>query len=150
MNPRVHIEENNPNWPYNNIWHNAKFYISGIERKALEVQSVSPNILRIYCNDGSAYVYDDSTGRAIYSPDLLKTLRDIDNNETIFSKWFARNLKWILQGHCYNQEMLARDLGVAQGTISNWVNGKTYPNAYHVSKMARLFNIPITDFYDFI
>lgn len=144
------VDSENKDWAFYNIFSNACFYIKGVENKAESVQSIAPHILRIYCNDGSAYIYDDSIGRAIYIINVEETRASIIRRKEMFKIWFSRNLKWIIQGHCYNQEKLAKDLEVSVGTISNWVRGTTYPNSYHLAKMATLFNIPITDFYDFI
>jgi transcriptional regulator with XRE-family HTH domain len=41
------------------------------------------------------------------------------------------------------QEQVADELGVSRQTISNWENGKTYPDIVSVVKMSELYNISL-------
>lgn len=63
------------------------------------------------------------------------------NNKEIFSK----NLLYQLKKHGITQTDLASDLNYPQTTMSNWINGKSYPRIDRIQEMADYFNIYKSD-----
>ena len=55
------------------------------------------------------------------------------------------NFKKLLKEKNITQAMLAGALGVHQTLISQWCHGKSKPNIYQVSAMAKYINISIED-----
>lgn len=45
-----------------------------------------------------------------------------------------------------DQNRFANELGVSQGTVSNYLNGRSKPSAYILMRMAKVFDCPIEDF----
>lgn len=43
------------------------------------------------------------------------------------------------------QEEAAKALGIAQETLSNWENGKTFPNVPQIKKIEDLYGLPYSD-----
>lgn len=55
------------------------------------------------------------------------------------------NFKKLLKEKNITQTMLAGALGVHQTLISQWCHGKSKPNIYQVSAMAKYINVSIED-----
>lgn len=60
----------------------------------------------------------------------------------------ARNLKYQLNKKGRTQTMMARDLNIPEMTVSNWVQGKTYPRPEKLQLLAQYFAIPISELTD--
>lgn len=43
------------------------------------------------------------------------------------------------------QEEAAKQLGIAQETLSNWENGKTFPNVLQIKKIEDLYGVPYSE-----
>ncbi|QYA48012.1 LexA family protein [Nosocomiicoccus ampullae] len=58
---------------------------------------------------------------------------------------FAKNLKYLRKQRGYTQEELSNRLGRMATSVGNWENGVSTPPIAMLSKISRLFNVPITD-----
>lgn len=61
---------------------------------------------------------------------------------------FGNNLKNIRKKHKIGQVELAKQLNVANGTISMWENNLRTPDIQTIKKIAEYFKTPISDFLD--
>lgn len=52
---------------------------------------------------------------------------------------FANHLLYLLEHQGKSQTDMARDLGVATGTVSSWVNGQKFPRADAIERIAFYF-----------
>lgn len=43
------------------------------------------------------------------------------------------------------QEEAAKKLGITQDTLSNWENGKTFPNVPQIKRIEELYGIPYSE-----
>ena len=43
------------------------------------------------------------------------------------------------------QEDAAKKLGITQDTLSNWENGKTFPNVPQIKRIEELYGIPYSE-----
>lgn len=43
------------------------------------------------------------------------------------------------------QEEAAKKLGITQDTLSNWENGKTFPNVPQIKKIEELYGLPYSE-----
>ena len=43
------------------------------------------------------------------------------------------------------QEEAAKKLGITQDTLSNWKNGKTFPNVPQIKKIEELYGLPYSE-----
>ena len=50
-------------------------------------------------------------------------------------------LKQIMYERDISQVILAEELGVTQGTVSHWMNGRHEPRACHIIDMCMLFGV---------
>ena len=62
---------------------------------------------------------------------------------------FARNLKEIRIERSVGQVELAKSIGVSQGIISLWENGKREPTLHYVILLAKYFEISIDELVGF-
>lgn len=67
----------------------------------------------------------------------MKILSDIQTLKDIM----AKNLKLYIEKSGKNQTDIARELGIPEMTMSNWVKAKTYPRADKIQLMADYFGI---------
>lgn len=61
---------------------------------------------------------------------------------------FGKNIKRLRLGAGYSQEQLARKLGISQGAISQWEQGKTVPDTPMLLQLAQIFGVSLNDFAD--
>ena len=64
----------------------------------------------------------------------------MDNKEI-----FAYNLNFYMNENGKSRTDLAEALGISYFTVTDWVNGKKYPRMDKVEKLAKYFNIKISD-----
>lgn len=55
---------------------------------------------------------------------------------------FSKNLKRLMMCNGYTQTTLAKEIGVSQGAVGNWVRGEKFPRIAVVDKLALLFDCP--------
>lgn len=64
----------------------------------------------------------------------------MDNKEI-----FAYNLNFHMNANGKSRTDIAEALGISYFTVTDWVNGKKYPRMDKVEKLAKYFNIKISD-----
>ena len=62
-------------------------------------------------------------------------------NKAIMSK----NIRYYMALHDKTRAELSRDLGIKYTTLTDWINGKTYPRIDKIEMMARYFGIEKSD-----
>lgn len=60
--------------------------------------------------------------------------------------FFDKNLEYLLEQKRLKQKEFAESLGLKQSTISNWVNGTSYPNFLLLIEIAEKLEIDIDSF----
>ena len=55
------------------------------------------------------------------------------------------NLKMLRHFHGLNQQKAAEKLNVSISTISNWENGKSYPDAMEIKRIEKLYDTKFED-----
>jgi transcriptional regulator with XRE-family HTH domain len=60
---------------------------------------------------------------------------------------FDKKIKYIMEKRHISQTKMSRILGVAQGQISNWINGKSLPNYVSLKTLKEMFNLSIDDLF---
>lgn len=63
---------------------------------------------------------------------------------TSFKENFASNLDRLLRQRKMNQRTFAKALGVAENTVSNWLNMDRLPREQYWDKIAEVLNVPYT------
>lgn len=58
---------------------------------------------------------------------------------------FVKNLNRLMVIHGKTQSDVIDDLGIKQNTYSQWMNGKTYPRAEAIQKLADYFDVSISE-----
>lgn len=56
-------------------------------------------------------------------------------------KIMAENIKKLMRSHGVDRRKLSEDLDISYTTVSDWVNGKTYPRIDKIEIMAEYFNV---------
>ena len=57
------------------------------------------------------------------------------------------NLPTLLKNSPYKREYVQNYVGISRNTMTSWLQGKTYPNALQLLKLAKLFNVKVEDIY---
>ena len=57
---------------------------------------------------------------------------------------FSKKLKGMLARRRISQDEIAASLGISQGKVSNWVNGKSLPDLYESAQIARHFGVELS------
>ena len=71
---------------------------------------------------------------------------DINNNKDKYSnEVFSKNLCYYLKKSGMTQTKLAKQIGVAQGTVSDWKICRSYPRIDKIKAMAAVFGIEKAD-----
>lgn len=58
-------------------------------------------------------------------------------------KIFQENLKRLLANSIYDQKTLSEKVGVSTSNVSDWLAGKAYPRIGPMTRIAKLFNVPV-------
>lgn len=58
---------------------------------------------------------------------------------------FTRNFRKFLSQSGYQQQDIAKAVGVSRQTVSTWVTGKNYPRADVMERLASFFGIRLSD-----
>lgn len=69
-------------------------------------------------------------------------------NDQELRKIFSKNLSRLLLNKNLTQTKLAKDLGLPNMTISNWITAKTYPKIKNLQLLADYFEIDKSDLID--
>lgn len=62
---------------------------------------------------------------------------------------FANNLCEIMKERSYTQERLSMESGIAQSSISKYMQGQQFPSIRAVINMSYALNVDLYDFIDF-
>ena len=57
----------------------------------------------------------------------------------------GKKLQSLLKAHEMEQLDLAKRLGVAPSSVSDWVNGKTFPRHSRLKGIARVFKVDVSE-----
>ena len=70
-------------------------------------------------------------------------------SEAEWVRTFKDNLIDIMEEQGYNQKQLAKESGLSEATISNYVTGKMIPSIKGVINLSKTFGISLDEFLDF-
>ena len=70
-------------------------------------------------------------------------------SEAEWVRTFKDNLIDIMEEQGYNQKQLAKESGLSEATISNYVTGKMVPSIKGVINLSKTFGISLDEFLDF-
>ena len=100
--------------------------------------------ITVILNDGGQAVYDGMSDTARFrrsDADLL--------TETDWMTEFSTRLKKRMRQAGMNQAMLSEEAGVSQKSVSNYLAGKTLPNAYALMRIARALEVSVAELCEF-
>lgn len=63
-------------------------------------------------------------------------MSDLGNKEIM-----AENIQKLMKSHGVDRRKLSEDLNISYTTVSDWINGKTYPRIDKIEIMADYFNV---------
>lgn len=123
--------------------HNLKLTNLDIYESAIRFEEIGPNELMIYREDGSRVRYDCFNG------DWFKWYpTDYDINKRS-DKQIIQDFQWRLRRtmtvKCIGQSKLAERSGISQGTISNYLSGKSIPDILKLNSLARALNVDVSE-----
>jgi transcriptional regulator with XRE-family HTH domain len=87
-------------------------------------------------------VYDDASD---YSTSVSKIPAEVDHNANMFNHAALERLRREAK---VTQTELAEKIGVEQPTVQRWEKGKRSPDADSIIKIARVFEVPVSDLLD--
>lgn len=58
---------------------------------------------------------------------------------------FSENLAIRMKNRCETNYALAKEIGVAQTTVANWLNGKATPRLRHIGKLTEHYGCSAAD-----
>lgn len=128
------------------MFDNFSFYFPYPAEKAIRWEEYDSFELMIYLNDGSSILYDD-WDNSIRS--LPANQSETKMSEEQWRLGFSRRLLKRMRVCGFNQEMLAKELGVSTATISYYLNGKRVPNLYRAEKLAEILHCTVEDLLHF-
>lgn len=123
--------------------HNLKLTNLDIYESAIRFEEIGPNELMIYREEGSRVRYDCFNG------DWFKWYpTDYDINKRS-DKQIIQDFQWRLRRtmtvKCIGQSKLAERSGISQGTISNYLSGKSIPDILKLNSLARALNVDVSE-----
>ena len=58
---------------------------------------------------------------------------------------FSENLAIRMKKNCETNYALAKEIGVAQSTVANWLNGQSTPRLRHIGKLAEHYGCDVAE-----
>jgi putative transcriptional regulator len=71
----------------------------------------------------------------------------LENDINEVMKVLVCHLGELLRVSKYRREYIIKELDITQNTLSNWVQGKTYPTIDKAYKLAELLEVKVDDLY---
>lgn len=117
-----------------------KLYFPFVAKAATDYEEVSFDELIITLDNGERLLYDNSLHSIT---NLSKNPNDM--NEKEFAREFGMRLNKLMIGKGVTQQELALSIGVNQGTISRYLNGKKLPSFYKIYKIAECLGCSVDE-----
>lgn len=95
--------------------------------------------LVIFSKNGCIYTY------STLDRYLVRVSRSHVPTDKEYAEAFGRKLYWTAYHKGFDQTALAKELGVTQATVSNYMTGRVLPSLNQIRKMAMIFNMPMND-----
>lgn len=123
----------------NTIYENFKLDWPPIYADAQDIVQDGPYELVVWTKEGSIYTYS-MLDRSVRRVSSTNTPSDEE-----YAIAFGKKLSGILYSKGITQAELANKLGVSQGTVSNYLTGRTLPRIPQIRRIAILLHIPMDD-----
>lgn len=125
-----------------NIYERFKRMYPAFAEMSIDWTSIGLDEIEVMLSDHTRVIYDSSENILIFpSKDL--------SEEEAWVKEFARRLKKRLYIRGIPQADVANHCGVSQGTVSNWLRGRTTPDLYILTKIAELIGCTTDDLIEY-
>lgn len=127
---------------YDIEWHIEQFKLDNpfIGKKIVGYYKSGPIWLTIELDDGRKILYDYLFDMSRYLPE-----NSYDMTEEEFNIEFGLRLKGLMLNRRITQNQLADILGVSQGLISKYINGKINPDFYTLRRMSKILRCSVKD-----
>ena len=117
---------------------NFKMYFPSLSEDVVKYRIYNDYELVVEFADGDVWVFDD----------YVHNLRKLPSNPNDISKEecmteFGTRLTRLMLLRCMTQEELSEKTGIAQPTLSSYINGRNIPSFYKVDKIARALKCSI-------
>ena len=131
---------------HEHVFENFKLYFPSIAEKTVHWYPSGRHEITARLNDRSK----------VYFNDLTKGIRRVpeydDSEKMSEEEWrdrFGRKLMDVIYDRGISQHDLAEAIGVSTIMISKYVNGKTSPSSYTLSKLAKVLECTVSELTDF-
>lgn len=101
-----------------------------------------PKTIRVYLNNGDSVIYN-------YVLQGIRSVRSNNGTEDDWKRDFRDVLVEKMADYDYTQAELAQAIGVSQPAISSYLNKRSVPNGYVLSKLAKLFDCSLDELMRF-
>lgn len=120
---------------YESIFQDFQTYAKVFADRTVRWEPMGKYSIRAYLDNGEIVQYNG----------MMRSFRriQIDENaewtEELFRKKFAINLAGMMYESGYTQDLLAEELGISRRMLYKYLHREATPNAYTLTKIARLF-----------
>lgn len=127
---------------YDIDWHIKQFKLDNpsIGRKIVRYYKSGPIWLIIELNDGRKILYDYLFDMPRYLPE-----NSYDMTEEEFNIEFGLRLKSLMLNRRITQNQLAHMLGISQGLVSQYINGRRKADFYTIREIAKILRCSVKD-----
>jgi DNA-binding XRE family transcriptional regulator len=133
---------------WDRIFEEFTMYYPSISRDTVDWYPSGQYEVTAKLSDGSRLAYDglSRTMRYIGKRD---SLRNVSLPEDEWRREFSRKLKKKMDQSSLKQSELAQIIGVSTQIVSRYMNGKSTPSSYTMSRIARVLGCTVSDLLDF-
>lgn len=128
---------------WDSILNEFKIHYFRIADKVVDWYPSGRNEIIVILDDGRRLIFDWLSKRC-YDIDQSSS-SDYIEDETDWINNFSNRLHSKMINSCYTQERLASETGISIVTINKYVKGKSIPNSYNLSKIARALKCSVCE-----
>ena len=131
--------EHNSKWKL--MFNNLELYYPDIPEQIQSWYTSGDWEITLKLKDGTKWIFD---GR----DNLLHKIRREDISQEEYIREFSIRLNRKMRDAGMGTEELAERLGVARGTVSRWLNGRTIPGGYILMRIAQELQCSTNELFD--
>ena len=126
---------------YELMFQDFQVYGQPLSERTVRWEPMGKYSIKAYLDDGSMIQYNGM----MHTCRIIRPVGDAEWTEELFRKKFAINLAGMMYESGYTQELLSKELGISRRTLYKYLHGEATPNAYILSKIAKLFDSDLSE-----
>ena len=128
---------------YNHIYEEFEMYYGSDVNRVVKWEPSGKREIVVYYEDGIRVRYDSMT-RTAYSIHPRKSDEEFISDD-VYAKRFSWKLRAVLNSSGLSRDEICERTGISNAALSGYVNGKQFPTAPRIIKLAKVLKCPFEE-----